>query len=574
MLSLKQHLQGGALYDDVFSQYGPSWYACQMVIHALTDLPVTHDVTRFKTIVVWLLAACIAALVAMRLSRCGFTALTAFGLAFLHLDRLTLEPGHPQELCLLAVLAVAALAASDRVCHIRRALVLGLIVGTAVMTKLNVGLLLVASITLAYSLSCKSRRWRWVGTLASIMMIVGGIAVVTGSTFLEERGLRLPALVAFSMLSVTFFAYRSTALQLTTPRAHAAFHFAWGLTAAAFVAVAVSQGTTIAALLDGLVLQHVGFASRFYMAAPIFGFAGPLAVAGLGTAIWATRSEHRMVAVRYVRLCMLALLTGVMLRHFVDLKNPLEHGLDDRGHAGLIMSVVGPFAWLVLVRNPSERWSTGQRMGRLMLACIGGLQPLIAYPTPGTQMAVGSLPLLIITLLCIRDFVCHEVATKPASIGFARTLRVGLVVCSVGLVSVASYHANAFRTRLQPLGLRGAQRLRLPPAQVAELHALVRVIRQNGDTFVSLHNGYNSLYLLADIEPPTGMNATFWPWMLSTSQQDRVVRALRESDRVCCLEKVVNERKQAPATPLGRYLTEGFIQHATIGPWRVMSNGE
>lgn len=574
MLSLKQHLQGGVLYDDVFTQYGPAWYACQAAVHRVGQLPVTHDVTRFKTIAVWLLSAVLAAIAVGRISGCRYTAFAAFALAFLHLDRLTLEPGHPQELCLLAVVAVLAMATSSKVFIKRGLLLLGLIVGAAVMTKLNVGLLLVASITLALALVCEDDRWRPAISLAAIALIVSGAVLVTRATVFEERGLRLPTLVVFSMLSVFWFAYRSNVPRLCRFRTQAAFHVAWLAAAAGFVLLVFSQGTTVDALLNGLVLQHLGFADRFYMAAPVFGFAGPLAVVAFVACVWFGQSERLLVLVRYVRLCILALLIGVALKHFVDLGKPLEHGLDDRGQAGLMMSLMAPFAWLVLLRNPGEEWSRGQWFGRIMLACVGGLQPLIAYPTPGTQMAVGSLPLLMIALLSVRDFLAHEVATKPRSIVFAKKLRVAMVACCGTLLCVSAWHANAYMSRMTPLNLAGASRLSLPPRQVEELQELVAKIHASGETFVSLHNGYNSLYLLADVEPPTGLNATFWPWMLSDVQQNRVVDALRQKQRVCCIEKVIGNRNEPPATPLGVFLSDGFATQATIGIWRVMSNGD
>ena len=127
---------------------------------------------------------------------------------------------------------------------------------------------------------------------------------------------------------------------------------------------------------------------------------------------------------------------------------------------------------------------------------------------------------------------------------------------------------------MTPLNLAGASRLSLPPRQVEELQELVAKIHASGETFVSLHNGYNSLYLLADVEPPTGLNATFWPWMLSDVQQNRVVDALRQKQRVCCIEKVIGNRNEPPATPLGVFLSDGFATQATIGIWRVMSNGD
>ena len=135
MVSLQQHLKGGALFDDVYSQYGPAWYAIQSTFHRAFSLPVTHDITRFKTIVVWVLASSLAAFVVWNLTKCRTISLGSLLLAFLHLDRLVLEPGHPQELALLCVLAVLAIG-THRNSSVRGLwlLVMSAVVAVAVMT--------------------------------------------------------------------------------------------------------------------------------------------------------------------------------------------------------------------------------------------------------------------------------------------------------------------------------------------------------------------------------------------------------------------------------------------------------
>lgn len=571
MLSLDQYLEGHALYDEVYSQYGPAWYLLQSAVHGLTGLPVTHDITRAKTVLVWLLAAALAGLIAHRITGNRAVAMAAATLGVLHLDRLVLEPGHPQELCLLVMLAGVLLLTSESL-GVRRQMVIGLLLGVAVMTKPNVGLLLVASATVAVCAQLRSapqRRW---STISCGVVIALGVFVVTRSTFAEPGGLQLPIVVAGSVLTVAMMARRGESSSVEF-RSVLGIHAGWVAGASGLLLLTVLSGSNLAAALDGIVFQHLGFADRFYTAAPIYPFAAPLTILSCClVALFGSRPDHTSHIARYARLCLLALFAGIAIRQLGDVRGPLEHGLDDRGHAGLLVSLVAPFAWVVLVPVPGETWSAKKRSGRIALASVAVLQPLVAYPTPGTQMAIGSLALLLITLISLHDLVAMEAAEEtPGTEWFARLTNSGLAGVPVALLVLGACSAAEYRSRLEPLQLHGAQHLRLPPAQVHELRALVHEIRKHGDTFISLHNGYNSLYLFADVDPPSGMNATFWPWMLSEPQQEKILRGLKSADRICRIEKVIPERPESPGSGLTEFLAEGFRHQATIGLWEVWS---
>ncbi len=565
MVSLQQHLKGGALFDDVYSQYGPAWYAIQSTFHRAFSLPVTHDITRFKTIVVWVLASSLAAFVVWNLTKCRTISLGSLLLAFLHLDRLVLEPGHPQELALLCVLAVLAIG-THRNSSVRGLwlLVMSAVVAVAVMTKLNVGSFLVASVTVWLSLQLADKTWRRRLAWLSVGLIVAGAILLTGSTFDEPRGLALPLLIMSGTACTVSLALRSDVGESIRIGSLVRFHSGWMIGASLFVAWALVGGTTPSALLDGLVLQHRGFTDWFYYSPPVYSFAVPLALATFAACVLSL-SRHTLF-LRYGRLGLLALLVGIVLRHFTDAGVPVLHGLDDRAHAGLLVSLV-PLA-VALLLSGQERIGSG----RICLAAVASLQPLLAFPVAGTQMAIGSLPVLLIVLVCIHDLVlafAEETATGENS--FANRVRTGVVVGSFAAVLLCAFQAERRWASLVPLNLNGAKRLRVARQEAEVLRGLVREIRANGDTFVSLHNGYNSLYLLADVEPPTGMNATFWSYMLNDRQQRRVIDALESTERVCCIEKVIPGRLKPPETMLGNYLnSRRMVQQASVGIWRIM----
>ena len=105
LLTVQQFVRGLPLYDEVYTQYGPAYYLWQQVLHTLLGIPVTHDATRVVTVVVWLVCAALVGATVWLLTRRPLFTVIGTVAAFLHLTQLTYEPGHPQELCLLGVLA-------------------------------------------------------------------------------------------------------------------------------------------------------------------------------------------------------------------------------------------------------------------------------------------------------------------------------------------------------------------------------------------------------------------------------------------------------------------------------------
>jgi len=146
MMSVSQYLQGRPLYDDVFTQYGPAYYTIQAAMHQGLGLTVNHDVTRLTTLAIWLIVSSCGAWCVYRMTTSPLVAMSGFGCVFFHLDKLCLEPGHPQELIALCLVGVvsAGLCLDDRR-TIWRCVGwgwLGILLSVALLTKLNIGLFL------------------------------------------------------------------------------------------------------------------------------------------------------------------------------------------------------------------------------------------------------------------------------------------------------------------------------------------------------------------------------------------------------------------------------------------------
>ena len=179
LVTVQQFLRGLPLYDQVYTQYGPAYYLWQQVLHTLLGIPVTHDATRVVTLVVWLTCAVLVGAIVWLLTKRRL--LTALGTiaAFMHLTRMTYEPGHPQELCVLSVLGALALttwrlAAKARLGPAASMGIWALVAVTA-LTKVNVGAFLAVALTLGLVTSLKRTRWRT--ALERIVMAAAMLAV-------------------------------------------------------------------------------------------------------------------------------------------------------------------------------------------------------------------------------------------------------------------------------------------------------------------------------------------------------------------------------------------------------------
>jgi hypothetical protein len=57
MITVQGFNNGHALYDDVFTQYGPFYYFYKWLLHSILRIPLTHDATRLLCGIHWLMAS-------------------------------------------------------------------------------------------------------------------------------------------------------------------------------------------------------------------------------------------------------------------------------------------------------------------------------------------------------------------------------------------------------------------------------------------------------------------------------------------------------------------------------------
>lgn len=554
LLTIQSYLSGQPLYDRTYTQYGPAFYLLEIALRGLTGLPLTHDATRLKTLVLWLLCSGLSAGVVYRLTRSPWLSLVGFGAAFLHLEKLVLEPGHPQEWCLLGLtVALFAGTLSGPKQALWRVFLLAAATAIVACIKLNLGVFLGLAIVLALLLGSERNVWTKALTWLVFASAIALPLVLLRGHLNEFAGWRLPAIVIAGLIGVVFAVRNGP--RTTEPLELPGYIAAASVLSASLLLWCVLDGTSIAGLIEGLVLQHGRFTERFYHALPAPWWTPLWCIAAIALGFVARAGSLR--ALRYAQLAAIGLFVYLGVAHVFETFSPLEHGLVDRGGARLIMALFAPLAWLIVWPNGKQA-PDNEISARLLLALIAVLHPLATFPTPGTQLAIGSLPLLLGLLVVLHNLLQ---SSAPATDSFAPLVLyaaygfAGLLAVAILARDVALFHERASYVSLD---LPGAHRLKLPVTEAHRWQWAAEQIRERGDTFVGLHHAQCSLYFWAGARPPTPINSTFWSHLLSESQQRRIIAALEQQPRSCVFNSRHSTSTCDPASPLAQYLLEHY----------------
>jgi hypothetical protein len=530
MMTVRQFAEGRALYDDVYSQYGPFYYVLRLTLLLILRAPVSHDVTRLLTLVTWVAVAIMVAGFLWRTTRSGVVTLLGYLLTFQHLRPLANEPGHPQELCLLLVAFLIVLVSRwNTPRHVPALMVAaGVIVGGLILTKINVGTYALFGLATAFATFASRGRMLYL-----ILISIAGSALpwAVMRTHVSWSS-RYAAVVSVSFVAIVMVC---RVLSTERPFGGAAVRrfavAAVSISGATCVAV-LARGTSPTGLLTGVLLQPLGFSEIFFNEVRLPVQAVVIAVASL------------ILALGYLGVCVHRPdAPGAVNWMFWWLKAAV--GVFGIGLAmvfPLVLLGFGPaLLWLVLIRPLSEPWAYEDLFPRVVLVGVANFQAMQAYPVAGSQIAWATLLTLPAMLLCVSDAV-QELATtragRPVRAAWAnRRWLQAVALGAILLFFVVRLDVVGARERYQsslPLSLPGSRLLRLPHQDVATFRWLVAQATQC--TTVITLPGLNSLYFWSGLEPPTGFNATAWPALLDRSQQQRIVDTVRPRQNVCVVE--------------------------------------
>jgi hypothetical protein len=566
MVSADSFLRGHALYDEVYSQYGPFYYLLAWLAWGVGPLRIDHATARWLVVATWIGCALLSAAVVGRATRQVGLAALAFAASMLVLARLPAEPAHPQGLLLVllagAVLAFQRLAVRrPRAC----ALVVGAVCAAAATTKANVGLFLLASCSIAMlELAPASRPQRvlrvlfWLSAAALPWLVVGSAAstgwVATYAASVTCTVLGIGLAVARAPRPAPQFAARDLA----------AFALAFAATALVPSVFVLARGTSVPGLLEGTLLGPIASTAAYRQelapaAGAPFAWGASLALAALLHVLGARRPEAADRVLDAARVAFGALVLAAVWR----------------GDFAAVIELWAPFAWIAV------RPSRGAALDplRVFLAATSMLQLLHAFPVAGSQQNWAAWLVVWLALLALGDVAgtflrAHapdptEAARRALAVRIAGALALAASVVAVALRM--QQHAARYAAEVA-LDLPGTARMRIEEPAATTFGFFARNA-ERAEAFFSVP-GMNSVYLWAQKPPPTTHLATSWNLLFDRERQARALADLREHEELLVLAlpwliaDAVPER-----APLACFLRDEVRPVGRIGPYEVRARG-
>jgi hypothetical protein len=568
MVCIRGYLEGHPLYDSVRLMYGPFYFIYEAILHRLTCLPVTHDVTGIICIVHWLAAAGVLAVAGGLMTRSALLGVFIFMQATVHLQNVAREPGHPQELEVL-VLALAILVVATGSLRGWRLALLGMIGAALVFTKINVGAFFGVALLMVLSSHAPFLQARR-GLFLGLLVLCGSLPfLLMRQHFAEAWARDFGFVVCASVIAAGAFTYTLAGEHRLGFRAWLQTGIPFGVVSVLVPLAVLVNGTSLSGMVDTAVRLPASLPGIQWYSLSIPNSAWS-AAAALLTAAVALRFRARW------QRCNLAIAAfkggyGVLgCALFVE---------EPRIQLGYLL----PWLWLVLIQVPKNSLGQPQSLfPRAMLCLLAAWQGLQAYPVPYTQVSVATFLAVLAYSICLHDALValaaaprineHLRLLTPQTVLRLHGVVLGSLLLSFGVQSLWRWADYAAAPRLE---LRGARYLRLSDPRAEGYRALAQYLEKECDTFIASPL-LNSLYLWTDKRPPTWFNVNGGGIPSGDGQQAQVVAALQQAKRPLILvreSQVPNLLGAQPSVrgPLIRYMREDCLEVKRLGGYRILA---
>ncbi|MFM7108741.1 MAG: hypothetical protein ACKOZU_09130 [Planctomycetaceae bacterium] len=570
MLYLQNVLEGHPHYrqPEMVDIYGPWYYLIRWVPHGLFGTPLTTDAVRLISVVLQVACSLMLGLsvFVLRAGRTGglTLAVACFASCIVHLKVFGHEPGHAQEaitvsMCLCALLAASASPRPGALC-----LIVGLATGVVLLCKVNVGIYLAVAATLAI-LRHSPPTWWWLGARRLTLAVALALPVLLVRQYLPSVTFLSLATVVPASIAGVWLAAGALVPRLTLrPRP------LLGGVAGAAISLAIGlgfmwwRGTPPWRTLHSIVVLPATFAATAQRGAMPLGATAMLAAAvslvlAAGHAFATPRRESTWFP--WVVVALKLSLGGMALLY--DAVPILRWGT--------------PLVWVALVPPPGRTFTSRERVWRELFCFVAALQALQVFPMPGSQVAIATVLLMPLGILCLTDVVD---AWERAWTGRPWPGRTGgaMVCAAVAITSVGSLWHTADATRKHyragsPLRAAGAERMRLPERESAAYQWLIDNARESPDTFVCTMAPH-CLYFWTERRPMT-LAVTGHGWNFFPAAMQRNLMALyasRPDVLAVDFESPSPNPSARRAIPFYRLFDADYVPLGRVGPWALLTH--
>lgn len=599
IMTVKQYMDGDVLYDEIITIYGPAYYVYKWLVHTLLGLPVTHDISRLTTLVVWVLISLLGGLFAYRLTRSALGGAAAYALVFIALFRTAAEPVHPSELLSLMILASLHLLPGDRSARYfnLRLVLVGAAMAVASLTKLNIGFFLCfafAVIFIAFTAASRLQR-------LALIAVTAGAALLPFVLFKSRLSLRwfeFALLIAVSVVASLTVGLIKNNRAVFTVRDYAVTAAAFLGTGFLIVSIVCLRGVSLHSLIDGLIFVPLRFGDLVVMEAAAYRFIKFWALIAALTAAAIIFFKERKPFETEVGVAILkaafgaSIIVALLIGYYDVTASSMERifGKSDifdwvKGNEGvgsfLLLNFATPFLWLLIAEPLLRREFSTDLVLRAALAVTAILQTLHAYPVPASQMAPAVFLIAIVGVVCLCDGFAQLKQLLPESLGAPR-LQAVLAAASILILFVACVHRTYAERRIYygglPLNLYGSARIRLPEREVAAYNFITENIKYNCDSLFPVPSIF-SFYFWAQKESPTKLNAYSWMNILSDAQQQSIIETLKTSKSGCVVYNrdwtkywawKLTEEDWRTKVPLSAYIFNNYTSRGEANGYEFM----
>jgi hypothetical protein len=515
-------LDGHRMYDDIYSLYGPLYNTIYGLIYVVLHVPLTHTAGRLIAAALWLTYTAGFAVFCQRVTSSTAATLLVYLLVLIWLAELMDSPGHPEELCLLLLVAVLLLTCSlERSANTATLAGVGAAVAGLALVKINIGVYVGGGLLLVLLRVTAPTAWtRMAIPILTIALLLLPFAVQ--AQLFDFRWARLYSLFSALSIAAALLVFLNTPREAILRAAH------WwiivlggGLVCLIVIGGMMLAGSSAYAMLDATLLQNTHFVRNwnipFYVrptglcAAPASVLA---ALAYCASGSWPRMQWYRDMGVVTFKLGFV--LVGVLLLLFA--------------WPGQVFQVLLPFCWLLLVQPAGI--CQQHPIGRGAATLIGAILSLYPFPVAGHQIKIGALlPVMMVPILAYdvlkalpeRRTGSHLPAlfhTGPAAA--AITLAIGALAT---LQSARAYWHGV------PLGLPGTSLIRTTQKQADDLRWVTAQLSSCASSYSM--PGLLSFAFWTGHALPTTLNINDVLAFIGPAQQHRIVEALSRQSGLC-----------------------------------------
>ncbi len=563
LVSNRLLLAGHRPYTELTWLFGPAQLAWVQLVHGILGVPLSHEAVRWLTLLLWLALAALSAGLVHALTRSRPWSLVAALLAFLFVESIVNEPGHPQSLIALAVLALAlAAGAGAGGSSGWRWLLVGALCAGIALVKPNAGVYSLAAVAVAFLAQAPTGpASRWLSFGAGLAALLFPFLLML-PLLDQPHCARFATIAGLSIAAASVFALRTAGGSFAPGSSLCGFLA--GLVATGLLALAYTQalGTGPLDILSSL-LRYAGQQADFYH---FFREYSPwqLALAGLSLVVAVAASLR--VGPPFLRQL------AVPAKAAFVAAGAYSIAVNDPAHAQAILGWAWPWCWTLLVRPDGA----GIPPGRLLLALLAAWSPLLAYPIPGSQLYFGSLPLLLAVVVAAADLspgaarrLQRRFPERRPVRGLDTLIAVGaLVLASLLLVTRCLEAGDRYR-RLEPLALPGTGPLRIEPQRAETYRRLASAAEGYEVVFTTFR--LNSLFLWSRAAVPSpGAISQFPLARASQAEQERVRAGLARAGRALLVDRndLHAARSAGGALP---WIEAEYVRVGQVGPYRLLA---